>query len=170
MTNKEPIKNPFRIIWISKNKLLSPAIWVIWWIIILGLIFGKLFLPQITNYNNLDLIAQIATESIAIVLGILTVGAYKSDDIIKLYKNSKEHKLYYNFIADYLLTALLWFLCCMGLVFKTIIIFECGIITDIANIVYLSIVSLALLSLVDLFIKSINRISNKVYIGSLDKK
>ena len=92
-------------------------------------------------------------------------GVYTEEDLSELY--IKDIKVYYSFLSDYLFSGICWLIVLFFSAMKLMIVLSVPIwFSDLSKIVYLSLFSLALISVVYIVIKNMNRVTNKVIINA----
>ena len=161
-------KNPIKIIYIARNKLLPMSVWISYLIFIILLLIVTFVIPNeiITiNYQafNTTQFILISVSALAFILSMYMFGreVYSVEDFANFYINKPD--VYYGYLADYLFPAFLWYLIIIFSILKMIIVVIIAQwLLELLRIIFLSLVVLAFLSTITLVIHNMNRVSNKI--------
>ena len=188
-----PEKNPLKILWFCRRNIVSLKLcFAFWVIVILSLIVAcsTVSFPQYFNVFEIYSFSDFAINGVSIIFVILSVRAYSDDCLTLLYQSSvpavakkrmppscseevKEHFIYYSYIAEYYLAAMLWVEILFGSELKAVISLGddalSNIIRTVACVIYSCVVNLFLLVLIELIIKSFARTTNSVKLDSRPK-
>lgn len=163
-------KNPFKIVWRSRNALLPTSVWLIWIVLAMFIYIITSFVPDHfikVNFSEIDLnqLITFSFSAIGFVIAMYTFGKeiYTEEDFAHFYIHNQD--VYYGFLADYLFAALNWL---MMLLATLIILFvDVSLPICVVNfcwVVYISFFALSIISTVSIVIKNINRATNKVIV------
>ena len=161
-------KNPIKIIYIARNKLLPMSVWISYLIFIILLLIVTFAIPNeiITiNYQafNTTQFILISVSALAFILSMYMFGreVYSVEDFASFYTIKPD--VYYGYLADYLFPSFLWCLIIIFSILKMIIVVIIAQwLLELLRIIFLSLVVLAFLSTITLVIHNMNRVSNKI--------
>lgn len=161
-------KNPIKIIYIARNKLLPMSVWISYLIFIILLLIVTFAIPNeiITiNYQAFKTtqFILISVSALAFILSMYMFGreVYSVEDFASFYTIKPD--VYYGYLADYLFPAFLWCLIIIFSILKMIIVVIIAQwLLELLQIIFLSLVVLAFLSTITLVIHNMNRVSNKI--------
>ncbi|MGV3022240.1 hypothetical protein ACEE60_01065 [Streptococcus suis] len=161
-------KNPIKIIYKTKNKLLPVSVWISYLILVMIILVLTFIVPD--TILNVDFqvfetwqFIVMSLSALAFILSMYMFGreVYSIEDFAKFYLSKPE--VYYGYLADYLFPSLLWCIIIMFSIFKMVIVITIEqVFLELLQVIFLSIVILAIVSTITLVIHNMNRVSNKV--------
>lgn len=165
-------KNPIKIIYLARNKLLPFSVWILYFVLIILMLILTFVVPNkilMVSYQILDThqFIVVSISALAFILSMYMFGreVYTIEDFARLYVGNPN--VYYGYLADYLFPALLWCLVITLSITKIVIIVSISQwLLELLRVCFLSIVILAFLSTITLVIHNMNRVSNKVVVES----
>ena len=165
-------KNPIKIIYIARNKLLPMSVWISYLIFIILVLIVTFAVPNeiITiNYQAFNATQFIVISVSALALYMFGREVYSVEDFARFYTVKPD--VYYGYLADYLFPSFLWCLIIIFSILKMIIVVNIAQwILELLRIIFLSLVVLAFLSTITLVIHNMNRVSNKIVQKSKELK
>lgn len=161
-------KNPLKIIWLTRSKLLPSSVWVIWILMSFGMFICTFVIPdQYIKMNfsafNIEKFMPICISALAFVLAMYTFGkdVYTNEDLVVLLKTNE--LMYYGFLADYLFAGLNWGVIILFSTLRIMLIISLPMwILNFLRVLYLSELGLATIATISIVIKNINRGTNKI--------
>lgn len=161
-------KNPIKIIYKARNKILPVSVWISYLITIIFVLIVTFAIPDkiITiNYQvfHVNQFIVISVSALAFILSMYMFGreVYSVEDFARFYLSNPD--VYYGYLADYLFPSFLWCTIVIFSILKMVVIITISQwLLDLLRIIFLSIVILAFLSTITLVIHNMNRVSNKV--------
>ena len=160
-------KNPIKIIYIARNKLLPMSVWLSYLIFIILLLIVTFAPNEIITINyqvfSTTQFILISVSALAFILSMYMFGreVYSVEDFASFYTIKPD--VYYGYLADYLFPAFLWCLIIIFSILKMIIVVIIAQwLLELLRIIFLSLVVLAFVSTITLVIHNMNRVSNKI--------
>lgn len=161
-------KNPIKVIYKARNKLLPTSIWFSYLIFISLMLVLNFVIPNKIITINYEIFETrqfivISVSALAFILSMYMFGreVYSVEDFAKFYITKPE--VYYGYLADYLFPSLLWCIIIVLSILKMVIVVTIDQwFIELMQVVFLSIVILAFLTTITLVIHNMNRVSNKV--------
>lgn len=164
-------KNPFTIIWKSKNNLM-PSYLVISWIMLLTLSFLGAFLFDFFNFSNLTLSSHfsISSTGLTLTLALFVAGkaAFNDAELKILAQHKPEDGLQgqalIDFLGPFVFTSLIFFFTGLVSLFAPYLNLNLGSIAiTVSKIIYLNLLSLGFFSLFNLVITMLNDVYLKAF-------
>lgn len=161
-------KNPIKIIYIARNKLLPMSVWLSYLIFIILLLIVTFAIPNEIITINYQVFSTtqfilISVSALAFILSMYMFGreVYSVEDFASFYTIKPD--VYSGCLADYLFPAFLWCLIIIFSILKMIIVVIIAQwLLELLRIIFLSLVVLAFVSTITLVIHNMNRVSNKI--------
>ena len=185
-----PERNPFKIVWYCRRNTFSAKLIMTWSIIcVFVFLIGVLSVYFPNNFFiAIDAFSPFAIEGLSIFLAILSIWVYRDEDLVSLYRSGslsrnsalipfdcpieiREHFILYSLLAEYYSAIMLWILIFFGCELQQIVVlgndFFSSVIIFFAHILYICLVNLLVLIVAELFIKSLERITNRIVVQTL---
>ena len=157
-------KNPLKIIYLARSSLLPTSVWIFFLMFVISLVITTFAIPKdilLMNYKVFDTnqFLIVSLSALTFILSMYMFGreVYTTNDFAQLY--SKNSKIYYGYLADYLFPALLWSLVSFLSICKLIIVVTISDwLLDLLRVVFISLVSLSVIATITLVTHNMNRV------------